>query len=78
MKFRYNQKFDFEVLSGEHLESVHSQILEVQQQKMTTPQAQIDVPLHLILLDYFYKYLLFQTFPEVLSPSQNWNIYPEN
>lgn len=29
IKFRYNEKFDFEVLSGEQLESVHSQILEV-------------------------------------------------
>ena len=31
------------------------------------------VPQNLVLLDYFYKYLLFQTFPEVLSPSLQWN-----
>jgi len=67
-KFRFNSKFDFEVLSGEYLEQVHSQLLELVQGK-----EDIDVPGHLLLLDYFYKYLLFQTFPEVLSPSLNFD-----
>lgn len=33
---------------------------------------QIDIASHLILLDYFYKYILFQTFPEIFSPNPNW------
>lgn len=66
-KFRYNQRFDMEMVSGDNLEQVHSQILEMNAAKNR------EIPTHLLLLDYFYKYLMFQTFPEVLSPSLNWS-----
>lgn len=36
IKFRYNSKFEYEVLSGEQLEVVHQHILETQQQKLTS------------------------------------------
>ena len=56
-----------EMVSGDNLEQVHSQILEMNAGKNR------EIPTHLLLLDYFYKYLMFQTFPEVLSPSLNWS-----
>ena len=61
-KFRFNSKFDFQVLSGEQLESVHSQVLEAyqkQQSRAAQIGGQVKVPQNLLVLDYFYKYLLF-------------------
>jgi len=58
VKFRYNEKFDFEVVQGEQLEMVHQQV-----------QSKSKLAQNLQILDEFYRYLLFQTFPEILSAS---------
>ena len=70
-KWRYNSKFEFEVIQAENLEAIHQKVLD----HFKAPARKKMAPLtpKMVLLDYFYKYLLYQTFPEALQPSLNWN-----
>lgn len=51
---------------GYQLEDIHHQIQAIYQQNPPDIAAQ-SVKKHLVVLNNFFKYLLLQTFPEVLS-----------